>query len=78
MNFVLIDEYVTEKILSERCKESLRQEQYEVHSSLEYRAMKTIVAKQLDIIIDHYSEEDIRRNIEISNQSRGNNKTRCP
>ena len=67
MYFVIIDDKYIDLALHDNCQESLRQENFKVHVPLEYTAMRTIVAKQLDQIIDHYSAEDIIVNIEQSN-----------
>ena len=67
MHFTIINKEHIEKILSVNCKQSLAQENFEIYIPLEYKAMKTVVAKQLDVIMDHYSDEEIITNIELSN-----------
>ena len=67
MHFVILDDKYVEIVLHGVCQESLKQENFKVHIPLEYTAMRTIVAKQLDQIIDHYQDEDIKCNIEQTN-----------
>ena len=50
------------------CKTLLANHGFEVHDPLELRAMKSINAKQLDKQIDDYSREEIKANLERSNQ----------
>ena len=67
MFFVIIDNKFLEQILQEACKTSLIQENFQLHVPLEYKAMRTVVTRQLDQIIDHYSDEDVLSNLELSN-----------
>ena len=41
---------------------------FEIKTPIEYSAMKTVIVKQIDEIIDEYSLEEIRENIETLNQ----------
>ena len=68
MYFIVMEDSKIEQALDEKCKESLRQENFIIQTPLEYNALKTIVAKQLDQIIDFYEDEDIIQNIESKNE----------
>ena len=68
MYFIVMEHSKIEQALDERCKESLRQENFIIQTPLEYNAFKTIVAKQLDQIIDFYEDESIIQNIERTNE----------
>ena len=67
MYFVIIDNQYLELILSEDCKKKLNEENYQIHTPLEYTAMRTIVVRQLDQIVDFYTDEEIVNNIQATN-----------
>ena len=67
MFFVIIEERYIEKLLDKKSKEIMKKEGFEVLNPLEYNAMKTVVAKQIDEIVDYYNEQDIITSIEESN-----------
>ena len=67
MYFALIDEQYLETILDNANKAKLKKENFEVIPPLEYKALKTIVVKQVDTIIDCYENNEIKDNIERIN-----------
>ena len=57
--YVIVSEENLEKILTEENKRECRKEGYEIQAPLEYNSIKTIVVKQLDNMVDSFSDQEI-------------------
>ena len=57
--YVIDSEENLEKILTEDNKKECRKEGYELVAPIEYNSLKTEVVKQLDYMIDSYTDEEI-------------------
>ena len=66
--YVLISEDNLEKILTEENRRECRKEGYELQAPLEYNSMKTVVIKQLDYMVDSYTDEEIMDSITQLNE----------
>ena len=56
---MIVSEENLEKILTESNKKECRKEGYELVAQLEYNSLKTVVIKQLDYMIDSYTDQGI-------------------
>ena len=68
MFFVIIEEKYMEKLIANATKEAFRRHNFEIFNPLEYNALRTIIVKQIDPIMDHYEDDQIKRDIESANQ----------
>ena len=65
--YAIVDDENLEKALTQESKNVFREEGYEVVPPIEYNALKTVVAKNLDYMIDSYTDEEIVDSIESLN-----------
>ena len=68
--YVIISEENLEKILTEENKKECRKEGYELVTplELEYKSLKTVVVKQLDYMIDSFTDQEIMESIQALNE----------
>ena len=66
--YVVISEENLEKILTEENRRECRKEGYELQAPLECTSMKTVIIKQLDYMIDSYTDEEIMDSITQLNE----------
>ena len=55
------------KILSDDSKNAFQRAGFEIVTPLEYNSLKTVIAKNIDYMIDSYSDEDVKDSIERHN-----------
>ena len=66
--YAIVSDENLEIVLLEENKDVFREEGYEVIPPIEYNAMKTMVAKSLDYMIDEYTDQEIGDSIEDLNE----------
>ena len=66
-SFAITNEDSLETILSEESKVTFQNEGFELVPPIEYNSLKTIVVKNLDYMIDSYSDDEIIESIERLN-----------
>lgn len=66
--YAIIDEADIEILLTDDSKQTFREEGYEVVPPIEYNAMKTVVVRNLDYMIDNYSLDEIKDSINSLNE----------
>ena len=66
--YVIVSEENLEKILTEQNKEECRKEGYELVPPLEYSSLKTVVVKQLDYMVDSFTNREIIESIQELNE----------
>ena len=57
--YVIVSEENIEKILTEENKKECRKEGYELVAPIEYNSLKTVVIKQLDYMIDSFTDQEV-------------------
>ena len=57
--YVIVSEENLVKVLTEENKQECRNEGYELQAPIEYNNLKTVVVKQLDYMIDSYTDQDV-------------------
>ena len=66
--YVIVPQDKVEKIISNEVKENFRtQYSFEIHTPIEYNAMRTIVIRHIDKVIEEYEDNEIITNIESCN-----------
>ena len=66
--YPIINEDDVENILKEENVQRARGKGFEILAPIEFGAMKTIVIKQVDEMIDDYNDEEIKESIERLNE----------
>ena len=66
--YVIVSEENLEKILTEENKEECRRHGFEVVAPLEFNSLRTVVVKQLDRMIDDYTDEEMISSIDQDNE----------
>ena len=56
---MIVSEENIEKILTEENKKECRKEGYELVALIEYNSLKTVVIKQLDYMIDSFTDQEV-------------------
>ena len=65
--FPIIGESDLEEILKKEVKEYALEKGFDIKTPIEYTAMKTVIIKEMDSIVDEYNDEEIKENIESVN-----------
>ena len=66
--YVIVPEDKIEQIIKEESKQKLRDHKFEIHTPIEYNAMRTIIVHHLDKVISEYNDKEIINNIEATNE----------
>ena len=64
---MIVSEENIEKILTEENKKECRKEGYELVAPIEYNSLKTVVIKQLDYMIDSFTDQEVIDSIHYLN-----------
>ena len=65
--YPIINEEDLEEILKEENVNKAKEKGFEIYTPIEYGAMRTVVVKEIDEMIDDYSNEEIMANVEQLN-----------
>ena len=66
--YVIVNDESLEKALTQESKDAFRAEGYEVVPSIEHNALETVVTKNLDYMVDSYTDTEIISSIETLNE----------
>ena len=66
--FAVILEGDLEKILKKEVVEKAQEKGFEIITPIEYGALKTVIVKEIDAMVDDYNEEEIKESIEMLNE----------
>ena len=66
--YVIVPEDKIEQIIKEESKQKLRDHKFEIHTPIEYNAMRTIIVRHLDKVVSEYNDKEIINNIEATNE----------
>ena len=65
--YAFVNDDQLEKILSDDSKNAFQRAGFEIVTPLEYNSLKTVIAKNIDYMIDSYTDEDVIDSIESHN-----------
>ena len=65
---IIVPEETTEKLVNEENKTVFRQEGFDIITPVEFNALKSVVVTHVDKIINEYTLEEIKQNVEEKNQ----------
>ena len=66
--YAIVPQEKVELIISQESKQTFQQKGFEIHTPLEYNAMRTVIVKNVDQVIADYEDQEVIDSIETANQ----------
>ena len=65
--YVIVPQDKVEHVISTESKEKLKDERFVIHTPIAYNAMRTIIVRHIDKVVEDYSDNEIIENIRPTN-----------
>ena len=65
--YVIVPQDKVEKIIADESKQKFRDHKFEIHTPIEYNAMRMIIVRHIDKVIEVYEDQEIIQNIQATN-----------